>query len=149
MSDRVLSRRSALRGALVTVLGGVAGYLVARNSAAARTKAGTTAANAYGASTGRGGRLLTAVDKVPRGGGLILGKQAIVLIRTSTGEVHAFSAVCTHQGCTVDRVSGATIGCPCHGSRFDANTGAVITGPATRALPSIPVVLRAGGIYTS
>ena len=149
MSDRVLSRRSALRGSLVTVLGGVAGYLVARNSAAARAKPGTTAANAYRASPGHSGRLLTSVDKVPRGGGLILSKQEIVLTRTSTDEVHAFSAVCTHQGCTVDRVSGEAIGCPCHGSRFDARTGAVITGPASRALPSIPVVVKAGSIYTS
>jgi Rieske Fe-S protein len=149
MSDRVLSRRTALRGSFVTVLGGVAGYLVARNSAAARAKAGTTAANAYGAATGQGGRLLTSVDRVPRGGGVILTHPAIVLTRTPADEVHAFSAVCTHQGCTVDKVVDGTIDCPCHGSRFDANTGAVVSGPASRPLPSIPVVVRAGSIYTS
>jgi len=149
MSDRVLSRRTALRGSFVTVLGGAVGYLLARNSAAARTKRGTTAANAYGASTGQGGRLLAAIDTVPQGGGLILRDPAIVLTRTSSDEVHAFSAVCTHQGCTVDKVADGTIDCPCHGSRFDVNTGAVRTGPAGRALPRIPIVLRAGRIYTS
>ncbi len=149
MSDRVLSRRTALRGSFVTVLGGVAGYLVARNSAAARAKAGTTAANAYGATAGQGGRLLAALDQVPRGGGVILSSEPVVLTRTPADEVYAFSAVCTHQGCTVDKVVDGTIDCPCHGSRFDANTGAVVSGPASRALPSIPVVVRAGSIYTS
>jgi Rieske Fe-S protein len=149
MTDRVLSRRTALRGSLVTVLGGVAGYLAARNSAAARAKAGTTAANAYGATTGQGGKLLASLDQVPSGGGVILGNPAIVLTRSSTDDVHAFSAVCTHQGCTVDRVADGTIDCPCHGSTFDVSTGEVVSGPASRALPSIPVVVRAGSIYTS
>ncbi|MFN2518762.1 MAG: Rieske (2Fe-2S) protein [Jatrophihabitantaceae bacterium] len=149
MAEPELSRRSALRGSLVGLLGGVAGYLVARNSAAARAKRGTTAANAYGASTGESGRLLAPVADVPRGGGVILGTPPIVLTRTSTDEVHAFSAVCTHQGCTVDKVAGGSIDCPCHGSRFDASTGAVVSGPASRALPSIPVVVRAGSVYTT
>ena len=98
MTERVLSRRAALRASLVTALGGVAGYLVARNSAAARAKAGTTAANAYGATTGQGGRLLASLDQVPSGGGVILSSEPVVLTRTPAGEVHAFSAVCTHQG---------------------------------------------------
>lgn len=149
MTDRVLSRRTALRGSLVTVLGGVAGYLAARNSAAARAKAGTTAANAYGATTGQGGKLLASLDQVPSGGGVILSNPAIVLTRSSTDDVHAFSAVCTHQGCTVDRVADGTIDCPCHGSTFDVSTGEVVSGPASRALPSIPVVVRAGSIYSS
>jgi Rieske Fe-S protein len=149
MSERVLSRRTALRGSLVAAVGGVAGYLAARNSAAARAKAGTTAANAYGSTTGQSGRLLGPVDQVPSGGGLILSSPPMVLTRTSTGDVHAFSAVCTHQGCTVDRVADGAIDCPCHGSKFDQNTGAVLSGPASRPLPSISVVVRAGSIYTS
>jgi Rieske Fe-S protein len=147
MSD--LTRRSALRGTLVALVGAVAGYAVARNSSAARTKRGTTAANAYGAATDQGGRLLAPVDKVPQGGGLVLSDPAIVLTRTSSGDLHAFSAVCTHQGCHVDKVANGNIDCPCHGSQFDANTGEVVTGPASRALKSIPVVVREGSIYTS
>ncbi len=149
MSDLVLSRRGVLRGALVTALGAVAGYLAARNSPAARAGRGTTAANAYGPSTDDGARLLLPLDQVPRGGGVVLGEEEIVLTRTSTDAVHGFSAVCTHQGCRVDFVADGTIGCPCHGSRFDATTGAVRTGPATRALPEVPVVVRAGNVYSS
>ena len=144
-----LTRRSALRGTLVAFVGAVAGYATARNSSAARTKRGTTQANAYGAATDQGGRLLAPVDKVPEGGGLILSDPPIVLTRTSSGAVHAFSAVCPHQGCNVDRVANGKIDCPCHGSQFDANTGEVVTGPASSGLPPIPVVVREGSIYTS
>jgi Rieske Fe-S protein len=143
-----LTRRSALSGTLVALVGAVAGYAAARNSSAARTKRGTTQANAYGA-TNQGGRLLAPVDKVPQGGGLILSDPPIVLTQTSSGAVHAFSAVCPHQGCHVDRVANGKIDCPCHGSRFDADTGAVVTGPASRGLPTIRVVVREGSIYTS
>ena len=149
MSERDLSRRGVVRGTVVTALGGVAGYVLARGSAAARTPAGTTAANAYGAPAASGGRLLAALDGIPRGGGVILKEPAIVLTRTATDAVHGFSAVCTHQGCTVAAVQGGTINCPCHGSRFDATTGAVRSGPATSPLPPVAVVVRAGNVYAS
>jgi Rieske Fe-S protein len=149
MSQRVLSRRGVLRGTLVTAIGGVVGYLVTHASAAAQTSRGTTAANAYGAPAGNGGRLLVARDGIPRGGGVILKDPAIVLTRTATDDVHAFLAVCTHQGCTVASVRSGTIDCPCHGSRFDATTGAVRTGPATTPLPPVAVVVRTGNVYTS
>jgi Rieske Fe-S protein len=143
-----LSRRSALRGFSVAVVGGIAGFLVARNSAAARTKSGTTAANAYGAATNTSGRLLAPLDRIPDGAGLILDNPPIVLINTG-GQIHAFSAICTHQGCTVDRVANGQIQCPCHGSTFDATTGDVTVGPAAKPLPKIAVEVRAGSVYTS
>jgi Rieske Fe-S protein len=149
MSDRVLSRRGVLRGSLVTLVGVVAGYLAVRTSGVARGERGTTAANAYGAPAGGAGRLLLALDQVPRGGGVILRDADVVLTRTADGDVHAFTAVCTHQGCTVDTVADGTIDCPCHGSRFDADTGAVRRGPAARPLAPVAVVVRAGNVYAS
>jgi Rieske Fe-S protein len=149
MSVGVLSRRGLLRGSVVTLVGGLAGYLAARSRSTANVRRGTTAANAYGAAPGAGGRLLLPLEAIPRGGGAILRDAAIVLTRTATDEIHGFSAVCTHQGCTVATVAAGTIDCPCHGSRFDATTGAVRNGPATRPLPSVAVVVRAGKVYTS
>ncbi|MDT4938195.1 MAG: hypothetical protein QOG80_1866 [Pseudonocardiales bacterium] len=149
MTDRVLTRRSALQGVGVIAAGGVGGYLVARNSAAAKTKRGTTAANAYGADTAKGGRRLATLADIPTGGGLIVDSPPVVLVRGPGDEVHAFSSVCTHQGCTVDKVSRGQIACPCHGSTFDATTGAVTGGPAPRPLPMIAVVVRDGAVYTS
>jgi len=149
VADLELTRRSALRGVAIAVVGGVGGYLVAHNSAAAKAKRGTTAANAYGADTSHTGRRLADISAIPVGGGLIVDNPPVVLVRGSAGDVHAFSAVCTHQGCTVDRVSGGRILCPCHGSSFDATTGAVTGGPAPRPLPVIHVVVQNGTVYTS
>jgi Rieske Fe-S protein len=66
-----------------------------------------------------------------------------------TDQVHAFSAICTHQGCPVNLVRNGTIDCPCHGSQFDAISGKVVHGPATSPLPRIQVVVRAGEVYSS
>jgi Rieske Fe-S protein len=141
-----LTRRSALRGSVVAALGAVAGYLTARTGVPA--KAGS-AANAYGPTAGTGGRVLASLDRVPRGGGLVLGQDKVVLTRPSDDEVHAFSAICTHQGCTVATVAEGTIRCPCHGSRFDAANGAVVNGPAARPLPPVDVTVRSGEVFTS
>jgi cytochrome b6-f complex iron-sulfur subunit len=58
----------------------------------------------------------------------------------------AYSAVCTHQGCTV-AYQGGELACPCHGSVFDpANGAAVVAGPAPRPLPEIPVKVEGGEV---
>jgi Rieske Fe-S protein len=150
MSELLLiSRRSLLGGALVTVAAGVIGYVVAANSSAARTSKGAGAANAYGPRPSGGGRRLADVAQVPPGGGIVLDTPKIVLSRSQAGAVHGFSAVCTHQGCIVSAVQNGQIICPCHGSRFDAQTGGVISGPATAPLPSVAVTVHDGGVYTA
>lgn len=146
MADGV-TRRSALTAGGAAVVGGVAGFAVARNSAAAKQPSGPAAANAYG-DTPSAGRPLASLAEVPDGGGVVLSKPAVVITRTGS-EVHAFSAVCTHQGCHVDKVSGGTIRCPCHGSRFDANTGVVVSGPASSPLPPVAVTVRDGQVYSA
>lgn len=148
MSLPPISRRSVLRGALVSAAAGVVGYVVAANSSAARNKNGTTTANAYGANP-PAGRLLARLSQVPAGGGIILASAKVVLTRSQTGAVHGFSAICTHQGCTVSTVQNGQIICPCHGSRFNAFTGAVVNGPATQPLPSVQVLINNGGVYTT
>jgi len=149
MTVHELSRRSALRGLTVMASAAVVGYVVSRNSDAVRTAGVGTAANGYGASvTGRGLRL-AGVDDVPAGGGLILADQQIVLTRGVGESIQAFSAICTHQGCPVNRVADGTINCPCHGSRFDVRTGAVVSGPAPRPLPAVAVTVHDGSVYTA
>ena len=61
------------------------------------------------------------------------------------GGVYALSAVCTHLGCITRFLSDeSTIGCPCHGSRFDLE-GNVTHGPAPRPLPWLEVQADAAG----
>lgn len=145
----LISRRSTLSGLAVSLVGGIAGFVVARNSGAAKAKSVTTAANGYGAAPAGGGALLAPVSQIPAGGGLILDKQKVVLTSGSGGTVNAFSAVCTHQGCIVNEVSGGAISCPCHGSKFDAQTGAVIAGPAPAPLPKVAVTVRGSDVFTA
>jgi thiosulfate dehydrogenase [quinone] large subunit len=63
-----------------------------------------------------------------------------ILFRTKTG-VFAYSATCTHQGCTVAyQSSNESLYCPCHGAEFDPfKNGDVITGPTRDALPTVKV----------
>jgi thiosulfate dehydrogenase (quinone) large subunit len=72
--------------------------------------------------------------------------QPDIVIREANGTLVAHSAICTHAGCEVG-YQGGQIVCPCHGSVFDAKTGAVITGPAVTGLSPRKVIQHAGQIY--
>jgi thiosulfate dehydrogenase [quinone] large subunit len=69
-----------------------------------------------------------------------------ILIRDEEGGLKAFSAVCTHAGCTVG-YEGGTIVCPCHGGEYSAETGEVIAGPPPTGLAPKRVVESGGQIY--
>ena len=65
----------------------------------------------------------------------------------------AYSAICTHLGCTVrfseepmDMAPFPHLHCPCHAALFDPHKGAaVLGGPAPRSLPQLPVRLNEKG----
>lgn len=64
----------------------------------------------------------------------------------------AFSRVCTHAGCPVAlyRAAAHELMCPCHQSVFDvARGGAVISGPADRALPQLPIAIGSDGVLVA
>lgn len=84
-------------------------------------------------STGDG-EPLAKTSEIPVGGGKIFDGPKVVVTQPTAGEFKAFSAVCTHQGCLVDRVADGTIDCPCHGSLFRISDASVARGPAPRPL---------------
>jgi len=58
--------------------------------------------------------------------------------------VFAYSAICTHQGCTVSySASSKTLKCPCHQAEFDPNkSGQVVSGPAETPLGKVKVAVK-------
>jgi Rieske Fe-S protein len=89
---------------------------------------------------------LALTSDVPVGGGKILADKKIVITQPRAGSFQAFTAVCTHQGCTVSSVSGGTVNCPCHGSKFSIANGSVVAGPAPSALAPISIKVQGTSI---
>ena len=69
-----------------------------------------------------------------------------VSVTRAKGVVIVVSAICTHQGCQIESMGGG-LACPCHGSRFNALTGAVTGGPANSALRKYTASEDAGSIF--
>src|SRR4029079_7125925 len=65
-------------------------------------------------------------------------RKARISVARIDDTLYAFDDVCTcaEQGCPLSGglLTGTTITCQCHGSRFDLVTGAVLNGPATKPL---------------
>jgi len=96
-----------------------------------------------GATASNGPPVLARTADIPVGGGKILGDKKIVITQPKAGSFDAFTAVCTHAGCTVGTVAGGTINCLCHGSKFSIANGSVVNGPATS--PLAPVSIKVQG----
>ena len=93
------------------------------------------------------GQQLATVGDVPVEGGVVIPEPPVVVVQPTDGDIKAFSAVCPHQGCLVSTVEANEILCPCHGSLFSAQDGAVIAGPATSGLPAVAVRVQGDAVY--
>jgi cytochrome b6-f complex iron-sulfur subunit len=73
------------------------------------------------------------------------GNRPGIVIRTSEGELRAFSAVCTHLDCTVQfKTDTSQLWCACHNGTYDLG-GSVVSGPPPRGLEKFVVNVRGEG----
>ncbi|UED82865.1 Rieske (2Fe-2S) protein [Streptomyces profundus] len=135
MNGPVTTRRAA-------VVAGAAGL------AAALTACGSDSGSdgGDGGEEADRGEELGATGEIPVGGGKIYTDQQVVVTQPAEGDFVAFSSICTHQGCPVAEVSGGSINCTCHGTRFDIADGSVLEGPATTPLPQEAITVEGGTI---
>lgn len=160
-----VERRTLLRtgvaaaavGALGLLVGGVGGALrrfasgdQQHGAVANRAPAGAPAPSGGGAPAGATligaassfgvGQSVSFTD--PTSGG------PAILLQPKAGSFLAYTAVCTHQGCTV-AFDGSQFACPCHGATFDATSGDVTGGPARGPLTKIAVRVANGQVYAA
>jgi len=143
-----VGRRALLDGGIAAVALGGAGLLAGSLTATfGRKKTTTPAARTPGttapAPAPGGAKVTVAAAQVPVGGSAQVKEpgtgDAVYIVQPTAGQYCGFSSICTHSGCTVDAPKNGELYCPCHGSKFNATTGAVITGPATKPLPKYTV----------
>jgi cytochrome b6-f complex iron-sulfur subunit len=134
-----LDRRAVLRGACV----GCAGLALAAcsGSSPGSSAAAPSASSPSAAGSPAPAKPLAVLADLKVGTSVAVKTpdgRNLLMTRTSPTTVVAFSARCTHQGCTVEP-DGKRFACPCHGSIYDAFTGKNISGPAPSPLPPFAV----------
>ena len=127
--------------AALAACGGSDGGATASSSAAASSESAGSPSSSAAASSDAApqGEVLGPVDQVVVGSGVVYDGPKVVVTQPVQGDVRGFTAVCPHQGCLVSEVTNNEILCPCHGSLFSAEDGAVLTGPATSGLAPVDV----------
>jgi len=138
MPSANIERRGVIRTGAIGALAVLASF-----AGRALPKAAAASSSAKSTSKGAKGQIIKLAD-LPTGGtfNFIHSTQGVpaILFRTKVG-VFAYSAICTHQGCTVnyDKSSKHLI-CPCHGAEFDPASGAkAVAGPTQTPLGKISV----------
>jgi nitrite reductase/ring-hydroxylating ferredoxin subunit len=107
---------------------------------------GTGGSSGTGASQNGGGTALAKTADIPEGGGKIFKDHGVVVTQPTAGQFKAFSAKCTHQGCSVGSVANGVIVCPCHNSHFSVTDGSVKQGPATQPLAAEKITVSGENI---
>jgi 3-phenylpropionate/trans-cinnamate dioxygenase ferredoxin subunit len=90
------------------------------------------------------------VDEVPEGTmkmGWVDGVEQVLVVNLE-GELHATQGICSHEYFELDRgfLTGQTITCALHLSRFDLDTGDPLDPPAEVPLEIYPVFVEDGRV---
>jgi Rieske Fe-S protein len=145
-------RPDATRRALVTGICGAAGAAALTACGGEPGPAAPPAASsapsvpASPADPGSSAPSVVPVSEIPIDGGRVFPEYRLVVTRPAAGDLRAFTAICTHDRCTLATVAERTIQCACHGSRFAITDGAVVNGPAQRALTPRTIAVQGDSI---
>lgn len=147
-AESPVTRRAVVAGtgilAAAAALAGCSSY--GQGAASGQPPAAGQAPGAPSGAPAPAGAALAGTADIPVGGGEIFPAQQVVVTQAAQGKFRAFSAICTHQGCTVNKVAGGTIDCPCHGSKYAVTDGSVVSGPAKKPLPPRSITVQGNTI---
>lgn len=149
-----LDRRSVLQVACgscaALALSACGGGSSSSGSGGSSTTAPDSGGSSPTAAAAAGATAIAQLADIPVGSSISAksGDKPLLIARPTATTVVAFSAICTHQGCTV-AAAGKTFACPCHGSKYDAFTGAVINGPAPAPLHPFAVTVKDGAVVAA
>ncbi len=75
-------------------------------------------------------------------------KEEVYMVRAG-GKIRALAHLCPHYECKLEEglLLGEVIVCRCHGARFNAATGAVLSPPAITPLATYPVRVEDGAVF--
>lgn len=139
----ILAGEPSRRRALELILGGALGAVALKGafSSAHATARQEKPQAAPGEPVGK-------VEELPQDGGVRVSHRGRpILLVNVEGEVRAFLAICTHEGCVVGWSDALKlIQCPCHDGRYDRE-GQVVSGPPPSPLLRLEVAVRDGTIY--
>jgi Rieske Fe-S protein len=144
-----LTRRALISAGSATVVGAGALALAACSSPAPGGTAGGPGSAPQAPQVAAGTEVAKVAD-IPVGGtkSATIGDAPVLLSQPTAGIVKCFSAICPHQGCTVG-AAAKEFDCPCHGSQFNAETGAVLNGPAQTGLTPVSVTVSGDSVVTA
>ena len=142
------TRRAVLGGVAAVGAGAVLAACGSDEPTSSTGGGDTSSDSGSGGDAGASGEIGTTAD-VPVGGGTVFQKEKIVVTQPTEGDFKAFTAVCTHQGCTVGSVKGDTIQCNCHGSQYNAADGKVKKGPAPKPLAPKKITVEGDKLIVS
>ena len=148
----VLAAASGALAALVAVVGRALNTSSSSSASGAPSPGATTTPTPRSSGSHKAqpaGRVIAAASAVPVGSAVGFhdnGNAPAWLVHEQNGDFRAFSAVCTHAGCTVEFDPNGGFVCPCHGGQYSAETGAVVAGPPPAPLSRIPVTVVGGNV---
>lgn len=163
MSERRISRKQLIRVGAALSLGSIGASVLAScgggGSSTSSDEGSAASSDMAGAEEGlsgpeiESGQAIAAEGEVPPNSAVPFTNaetgQPEVLVRLQDGEFVAYSAVCTHQQCTVAyQPQSQRLACPCHGGVYDpASNAAVEAGPPPRPLPEAGIEVRDGQVF--